>query len=83
MEDSYGYDYNDENQVVEYGDQGYEEGYYDENGEFVYYEAEANPKYTMKTDMGDISYEIVEQKGMQLLIDSEGRLLNYDKLENV
>lgn len=80
-----GYDegYYDENQVAEYGAEGYEEGYYDENGEWIYYEAEENPKYTMKTDMGEISYEVVEGKGgVQLMVDSQGRLLNYGKLEN-
>jgi hypothetical protein len=62
-------------------------GYYNENGEYVYYEhyQETAPVKELEahTDQGVIYYQEIEMNGQTLFVDREGRLLNPDKLEGV
>ena len=70
----------------EYYDESYYEqlGYYDENGEFIYYEQQQQSnKVTIKTDMGDVTYQEVYYNDQPMLVDDEGRILNPDKLNRV
>lgn len=91
MAESYGYgdyDYGGEYEVGTWGEgeytgTEYEGGYYDENGEWVQYDLVETAKQTVLTDIGEITYDIVKRDGIELYVDSEGRILNFDKLQAV
>jgi hypothetical protein len=58
-------------------------GYYNENGEYIYYETEQPTELEAHTDQGIVYYQQMNVNGQTLYIDREGRLLNPDKLHGV
>jgi hypothetical protein len=62
-------------------------GYYNENGEYVYYDHQSSEvpvnELEAHTDQGIIFYQEIEVNGQILLVDREGRLLNPEKLQGV
>ena len=80
------------------GQGGYESyGYYNESGEFIYYENnqlevggigeeginDEEKVVEVHTDQGVIRYQEMNINGQVLLIDYEGRVLNSEKLQGV
>jgi hypothetical protein len=58
-------------------------GYYNESGEYVYYQTDQPSEIEAHTDQGIVYYQPMEVNGQTLYVDREGRLLNPDKLQGV
>ncbi len=56
-------------------------GYYNEVGEYVYYETEQPIEQEIHTDQGIVKVQEFVVNGQTILVDSEGRIVNPDKLQ--